>query len=310
MPDAGISLLRITDMLSTMFKSALLLASCLLLPASYAFSGLMTSFHHSRPLFAAPFGIDDTSDPRHQTIKLALSKLERVYEASSSFFEKLDTIVEVKTSLIEGAGMGLFAKKNIKSGSIISFYPVHAIGVDFGESSVCLASNDAGQKYFQGESESKNSNYQQYLLGSRLLAGACVTELFDGDALFVDVDPNQVDRAGWKGQYVNDGAVVEVAGENGIVQYYQRSRLRKNCVHVPFGPCPILAIVATRKVKKGEELFTTYGGSYWLDVLIPNAEIDVTDAIQQESLATAKDIYTSMQSIAVTYQNEADRLTI
>ena len=43
--------------------------------------------------------------------------------------------------------------------------------------------------------------------------------------------------------------------------YYHSSRLLKNCIHVPFGPCPVLALIATRNVLCGEELLTTYGCS-------------------------------------------------
>jgi uncharacterized protein (DUF39 family) len=90
--------------------------------------------------------------------------------------------------------------------------------------------------------------------------------------------------------------------------YYRASSIAKNCVQVPFGPCPILATVATCKIRKGEELLTSYGGSYWLEALLPGAEVEVTEAIREESLAVAKDIYSYMQSAALTYQSEADRL--
>jgi SET domain len=268
----------------------------------------------TRSISAKPFGADDSTDPRHQAIQSALLQIGEIerQESLASFFEGMDKIVETRPSLIAGAGMGLFAKKNIKSGTIVSFYPVHAIGVDFGDASVCLASDNVRQDYFGGNNDGEgdwNGSYLQYIIGSRPLAGRCVAELFDGDALFIDVDPNRVDRVGWKGHYVNDGAVVEACEEAGILQYYQRSRLLKNCVHVPFGPCPMLAVVATRKVKKGEELFTTYGGSYWLEKLMPGMDVDVTDAIRQEGLGVAKDIFISMQSIALTYEREAGRLS-
>lgn len=279
-----------------------------------------------RCISAKPFGVDDCADPRHQAIQSALFQIDEIHkqESLSLFFQSIDKIVEIKPSIINGAGMGLFAKKNIKSGTIVSFYPVHAIGVDFGDSSVCLASSDARQDYFQGDSKNSinnnnnddtdndawNGSYLQYIIGSRPLAGRCVAEVFGGDALFVDVDPNAIDRAGWKGHYVNDGAVVEACDDEAdILQYYQRSRSLKNCVHVPFGPCPMLAVVATRKVQKGEELFTTYGGSYWLEKLMPGMDVDVTDAIRQEGLGVAKDIFASMQSISLTYQREAGMLS-
>ena len=128
----------------------------------------------------------------------------------------MDKIVETKSSLIAGTGMGLFAKKNTKSGTIDSFYPVHAIGVIFGDSSICLSSSDVRQGYFRRDAnndtnDSKdsdwNGNYLQYIIGSCPLAGLCVSKVFGSDALFVDVEPSQVDCVGWKGHYVNDGAI-------------------------------------------------------------------------------------------------------
>ena len=129
--------------------------------------------------------------------------------------------------------MGLFAKKNIKSGTIVSFYPVLSIaGIDFGHSSVCLSSSDVRQGYFRRDTNNDtndseedsdwNGNYLQYIIGSRPLAGLCIPEVFGGNALFVDVEPSQVDCVGWIGHYVKDGAAVEACEEAGILEYYQR----------------------------------------------------------------------------------------
>lgn len=87
--------------------------------------------------------------------------------------------------------------------------------------------------------------------------------------------------------------------EDSVVEYYRLSRTRRNCVHVPFGPAPLLAAVTTRKVTKGEELFTTYGGSFW------DADFWVTQAIQDEAKLVAQDLMMSMKSIQVTCQNDA-----
>lgn len=66
---------------------------------------------------------------------------------------------------------------------------------------------------------------------------------------------------GFDGHRVNDGATILTNDEAGTLAYYHASRLLKNCIHVPFGPCPILALIATRNVLCGEELLTTYGCS-------------------------------------------------
>ena len=66
---------------------------------------------------------------------------------------------------------------------------------------------------------------------------------------------------GFDGHRVNDGATILTNDEAGTLAYYHSSRLLKNCIHVPFGPCPVLALIATRNVLCGEELLTTYGCS-------------------------------------------------
>ena len=74
-------------------------------------------------------------------------------------------------------------------------------------------------------------------------------------------------------------------------------------MHIPFGPAPLMATVTTCKVKKGEELFTTYGGSYWLETLVQKMEedegndvkpVDITEAVQLKARQTAKDVFDSM----------------
>lgn len=250
---------------------------------------------------AAPLNLEDTDDVRHEMIRSALSKMEGVHETETEFFRRLNKSVHCKQSAIAGAGQGLFAKSNVKSGTIVSFYPVHGMGVDSEESSVCIALSEGDQKHFLGDD--KDANYLQYLIGSRPLFNHNPMELFGGDAIFVDANPNREDRVGWLSHYINDGATVTSHGEAGVLDYYRRSTEAKNCVHVPFGPLPIIATVATRKIKKGEELYTTYGGSYW-----DNGEMEVTEAIQEAAKSTAMDILKSMRSIQQTHQNEAEKL--
>jgi hypothetical protein len=70
-----------------------------------------------------------------------------------------------------------------------------------------------------------------------------------------------------------------------------------------------LATVTTQKVKKGQELFATYGCNYWLDALGGDEELtDITQAIQDQVKEAAMDIFTSMKSVTVTDVNEAGRL--
>jgi hypothetical protein len=154
------------------------------------------------------------------------------------------------------------------------------------------------------------------------------TDYFQGGLLYIDVNPQRPLVPGWMSHLVNDGATVLFNTEQGVLDYYSASRTAKNCVHVPFGPAPILATVTTRKVKKGEELLTTYGCTYWLDALLKKEHhhqqqqqhdqdvllctttiattigTDITDAIQEQATETARDILKCMQGVMTRRQNE------
>jgi len=181
---------------------------------------------------------------------------------------------------------------------------VHGIGVEFeDESYVCCGITPEDQKHFDGIKDLK-SNYIQYLIGSRKLG----TADFGEDAqLFVDVNPNREDSSGcWNGHFVNDGATVSENSEQGMLDYYDASQKRKNCVHIPFGPSPMLAVVTTKKVKKGDELFTTYGCLYWLETIIKPGEecADASEAVRLKARDTAQDILIAMRSAQTMYTNQ------
>ena len=71
---------------------------------------------------------------------------------------------------------------------------------------------------------------------------------------------------------------------------------------VPFGPSPLVAVVTTRDIDENEELLTSYGASYWLDML-PSSPDDnedcITDEVMKEVRALAMDLFEVSGSIAV-----------
>jgi SET domain len=269
--------------------------------------------------------------------------------------------VEQRPSNIPGAGMGLFATQSIQAGTIVAYYPVHRMGVEYdddddddndddGESdtdrsddvkaSFSVTVNNIDKEYFSSVSDmsgttttsdhtcQQSSNYLHFLMGKRPLAPTAVdnnndndnnsngggvapdTDYFQGGLLYIDVNPQRPLVPGWMSHLVNDGATVLDNTEQGVLDYYSASRAAKNCVHVPFGPSPILATVTTRKVKKGQELLTTYGCTYWLDALLQTTSktTDITDAIQEQATETARDILKCRQGVVVRRQNEVFEL--
>ena len=258
-----------------------------------------------------PFGLEDSSDDRLVDIRKALDRMKILLEDSSGsspsmqdFQQRIQKVVASGESSIPGAGKGLFATKNIKKGTLIGFYPVHGIGAEFEDGSyVCCGMSPEDQTHFDGIKDLK-SNYIQYLIGSRKLGTANFGE---ETQLFVDVNPSRADSSGcWNGHLVNDGATMTENSEQGMLDYYDASQRCKNCVHIPFGPSPLIAVVTTKKVKKGEELFTTYGCFYWLETIIQPGEecADATEAVQLKARDTAQDILTAMRGAQTMYSNQ------
>mmetsp|Transcript_4000 Transcript_4000/g.9212 ORF Transcript_4000/g.9212 Transcript_4000/m.9212 type:complete len:318 (-) Transcript_4000:2559-3512(-) len=270
-----------------------------------------TQTHLTRP----PFGLEDLADDRVVDIRTALDRMNALQNdggtgSPSSMGElqrRIQKSVSVRESSIAGAGQGVFAKQNIKAGTVIGFYPVHGIGADFDVSSVCFGMTQDDQEYFD-QTQEEDSNYVQYLIGSRRIGAA---DFGAETNLFIDVNPSRMDpTGGWISHFINDGATAVANSEVGMLDYYTASRKFKNCVHVPFGPAPLVATVTTKKVKKGEELFTSYGCLYWIESLLQEGEdcTEVTDAATEEAKQTAQDLFTAMQSARTMYAKQQAEL--
>lgn len=257
-----------------------------------------------------------TIDKTQQILKDTLAKMNIVM-SSSEFLEtnpvlkqmvsKMNKNIEIKDSSIVGgkAGLGLFATKNIKAGTIVSFYPAHALGEDSETEFVSLLEDDAS--YFADHPPTQSS----YLHCTDQPIFGRLSALQTQDPLYLDVNPNRDRAPTWVSQMINDGAVIADNTEAGVLKYYQESGNTKNCIHIPFGPSPILATVTTKKVKKGEELFTSYGGTYWLGVWLDvhgEDGVPITPAIQAEIQTTATDLFTSKKGVETTYTNQIDAL--
>eukprot|EP00581_Thalassiosira_minuscula_P012010 CAMPEP_0183729586 /NCGR_PEP_ID=MMETSP0737-20130205/30680_1 /TAXON_ID=385413 /ORGANISM="Thalassiosira miniscula, Strain CCMP1093" /LENGTH=347 /DNA_ID=CAMNT_0025961817 /DNA_START=123 /DNA_END=1166 /DNA_ORIENTATION=- len=247
------------------------------------------------------------------------------------------------SSLGDHAGLGLFATKNIKAGTVVGLYPAHALGYELvmpmpddskGELdeenlqdlSMFLAENEEDEKYFS-ENPHGNSPYLHATDQPLFQRPSLLSSLFDegknemAPPLYLDVNPNrngELDGT-WTSHYINDGASLldlTTSGnsvENGIEQYYIQSTRAKNCIHIPFGPSPILATVTTKKVKKGQELFTSYGVVYWLGAVdtLPEDEEStpgMTEKIQEQIVESARDLQKAMEDTRTSYATEMEDL--
>lgn len=292
-------------------------------PAASRHLGGLTAKSLSNPAKKSLSASSDSLSLEEEVLLCGLKKVHRRRMNPIASDTKRASWVERQASTIPGAGYGLIARKNIPAGTIVAYYPAHRLGVEYdtqededGSVLISMTVDQEDQDYFETQAAGdapSSSNYLHFLMGKRPLyhPDRTTVQAFDGGALFVDVNPHQPLVPGWMGHLVNDGATVASTAEQSILEYYAASRAAKNCVHIPFGPSPMLVTITTRKVKKGQELFTTYGCNYWIDALLGPAEMDtveITPAIQDEVKETARDIFLALQGANTRRQSEAEDL--
>ena len=190
-----------------------------------------------------------------------MDQFQRPEFLAKPMFERLGEIVNATTAgPSPTAGTGLFAARDLPAGTLVALYPAHAIGR--GEQNVFY---DTNRDYFKKQASSGSLRpYRQNVLGDRSLFGVANDQI--EDPFFIDANPEQALVDGWTAHLVNDGAVCAAGDEASVVRYYEASLVRRNCLIVPVGPAPLMGYATTRDVEAGEELLTTYGAEYWVEV--------------------------------------------
>ena len=226
--------------------------------------------------------------------------------------------VEMMQSTIPNAGNGLFATEDIPAGQIVTFYPVHTLGV------VTVEEEDGDETYYSVALGKKNNNgekehaggvvesttnvagsaYTLYLLGTRPLAGVDLDKCIEGVRPFADIQTSRPIVRGWMGHLINDGAIVTKVNDT---KYYTNSLQAQNCVIAPFGPSPVLVAVTTKPVRKGDELFASYGYSYWSEMLAEEDESvrHKSEEIVEQEMGAMEDLFTTFDTLEKAYEEEA-----
>ena len=239
-------------------------------------------------------------------------------ESLQRMFRNCMECVEPKQSTIPNAGRGLFATVDIPAGQVVSFYPVHTLGVTVDGSvnySVTLEKNGEEQAADGTDDDANDNNvansaYTLNLLGQRPVAGVNLEKYHEDIRSFADVKTSRPIIKGWMAHFINDGAIVTKENDT---MYYENSLSAQNCVIAPFGPAPVLVAVTTKSVNKGEELFASYGYSYWANAIIP--DISVADIMAQKSpeilnqeKRAYEDLYKTFDKLNEMYEEESDSL--
>lgn len=113
---------------------------------------------------------------------------------------------------------------------------------------------------------------------------------------------------GWFSHLINDGTTPTLPGKDDLFNYYETSTLKQNCIDIPWGPSPLSATVTTRDghVKKGEELFTSYGACYWVGQLFNICGKDIE--LDKKCLEKYSRFASALKSVSVVYSKEAEEL--
>ena len=186
------------------------------------------------------------------------------FAEAGMLFERLGELVNATTAAPSPiAGTGLFAARDLPAGTIVALYPAHAIG----RGEQCM-SYDTDTDYFKKQMSSGPARdscpYRQNVLGDRSLFGVANNQI--EDPFYIDANPEQPLVDGWTAHLVNDAVMCDAGDEESVVRYYEASLARRNCLIVPVGPAPLMGYATTRDVEAGEELLTTYGAEYWVEV--------------------------------------------
>ena len=144
--------------------------------------------------------------------------------------------VETRQSTISNAGRGLFASIDIPAGTVVSFYPIHAVGANYWKGQYCMGATDPDdQEYFETV---PHSNYLLNLIGDRIFPGGQrLVETFAVQP-YIDTNPNnnhnRPDQPGWMAHMVND--CVTTSPNNYNIEYNTSTTGQ----HRNYGCCGVL----------------------------------------------------------------------
>ena len=180
-------------------------------------------------------------------------------------FSRMTQCVHAEKSEIHG--MGLFASEDLPEGVLASLYPVDALGDADG---FLMWGNKENRAHFSGSEKARRAASGWYRVG---LSHPSVLRW--GRDIWVDANPSMPAQSGWLGHYANDAAsICDGADDRAVETYYGHALAHSNCVLIPMGDAaPLLCIVTTSCIARGQELLIAYGHEYWQPGHVPSAAV-------------------------------------
>jgi hypothetical protein len=185
----------------------------------------------------------------------------------------------VGTSTIANAGMGVFATRPIAVQELIALYPGDALlqwhtATDYED----RHHRHGGVRVLFGphitDKERKDASQHGILFGRTVDAARAYEVRLPNTTLSVVGDPNRChnDDAAYVGHLLNDGACLTHRDDTQMQELYTRHSLAAANAKIVVGAesCHV-ELVATKPIAPGQEIFLSYGASYWLSRL-PNEE--------------------------------------
>ena len=176
----------------------------------------------------------------------------------------------VAKSNIAGAGNGVFACRDIVQGELVTLYPGDAVKIqDDDDSSTQNGGDDGEAAELLWAVEAADGSRRRPDASMLERAKDYEREVASGSALSVLGDPARAEDPAYLGHMINDGVTCD---RNALrATYLTEAAIVCNVHHfAPGGACHV-AVVATRDIAAGEELFMSYGSNYWLSRLASHA---------------------------------------
>ena len=205
---------------------------------------MLLSLAMASPLASSSVAIPMSEAP---LMLVAMQRLRAEF-SSGDATKLLPELASVHAAPSKTHGMGLMANALLPVGTVVSLYPVDAIGED--DPATGLVNTIA----LPEDMKTTGGSHRLYLPHSGC-RGICV-----------DANPSRVPVSGWLAHYVNDGAAMSPDDDSpaAVQDYLEASMAKENCILIPFGSAPLIACLTVRAVPAGAELLTTYGPSFWI----------------------------------------------